>query len=137
MTCSGPPDYADRDDARADKLTGSWGEVAANDPAALERELDEHLIGLPKGRVGWRFSVPAALCYWSELTRPALTPRDGTPTTLVRATRTQPPYVMDELITGLDAALGVDFTLLEWDCNHMVPLAMPVETAALIRDYAG
>ncbi len=26
-----------------------------------------------------------------------------------------------------------DFTLLEFDCDHMVPLARPVETAAVIR----
>jgi lipase len=75
------------------------------------------------------------MAYWSELTRPALTPRDGTPTTLVRAKLTQPPYVTDELTVALDAALGADFTLHEWDCNHMVPLAMPAETAALVRDH--
>ncbi len=46
---------------------------------------------------------------------------DGTPTTVVRANRTEPPYVTDELVTALDAALGADFTLLEWDCDHMVP----------------
>jgi lipase len=77
------------------------------------------------------------LSYWSELSRPAVAPRDGTPTTLVRATRTQPPYVTDELVTGLDAALGTDFTLLDWDCDHMVPLALPARTAALIREHAG
>lgn len=131
------PDYTDRDEARAEKLDGSWAEVAATDPDALERELDEHLVELPNGRVGWRISVPAMLSYWSELTRPAPTPRAGTPTTLVRATRTQPPYVTDELLTGLGAALGTDFTALEWDCDHMVPLAMPAETAVLIRDHVG
>jgi lipase len=128
----GSPDYTDRAEARADKLDGSWVEVDERD---LDRELDEHLVDLPNGRVGWRISLPAAMAYWSELTRPALTPRDGTPTTLVRAKLTQPPYVTDELTVGLDAALGADFTLHEWDCNHMVPLAMPAETAALVRDH--
>lgn len=131
----GSPDYTDRGEALAEKMDGSWGEIAARDPDELERELDEHLVDLPNGRVGWRISVPAMLCYWSELTRPAPTPRPGTPTTLVRATRTHPSYVMDELTTGLDAALGADFSLLHWDCDHMVPLAMPAETAALIRDH--
>jgi lipase len=130
----GSPDYADRGEAEAEKLNGSWAEV---DRDELDRELDEHLVELPNGRVGWRLSVPAVLSYWSELTRPAVVPRDGTPTTLVRATRTQPPYVTDELTSGLEAALGTDFALLEWDCDHMVPLAKPAETAALIRDRLG
>ena len=128
------PDYTDRAEARSEKANGSWGDVDADE---LDRELDEHLVDLPNGRVGWRLSVPAVLSYWSELTRPAVVPRDGTPTTLVRASRTQPPYVTDELTSGLDAALGTDFTLHEWDCDHMVPLAKPVETAALIRDRLG
>ncbi|MDT5073804.1 MAG: lipase, partial [Mycobacterium sp.] len=32
---------------------------------------------------------------------------------------------------------ATDFTLLEWDCDHMVPLARPAETAALIREHLG
>jgi lipase len=55
------PDYPDRAEARADKVAGAWGEVADHDPAELERELDEHLIALPDGRLGWRISVPAAM----------------------------------------------------------------------------
>jgi lipase len=128
------PDYTDRAEARADKLDGSWSEV---DDGDLERELDEHLVDLANGRVGWRISLPAAMSYWSELSRPALIPRDGTPTTVVRAKLTQPPYVTEQLTAGLEAALGADFTLHEWDCNHMVPLAMPAETAALIRTHLG
>jgi lipase len=126
------PDYTDREEARDDKLSGSWAEVDAGD---LDRELDEHLVDLPNGRVGWRISLPATMSYWSELARPALIPRDGMPTTLVRAKLTQPPYVTDELTAGLDATLGANFTLHEWDCNHMVPLAMPAETAAVIRTH--
>ncbi|NVN52626.1 alpha/beta hydrolase [Mycolicibacterium hippocampi] len=125
------PDYTDREEARAEKADGSWGDVA---PDELERELNEHLVSLPNGRVGWRISVPAMLSYWSELTRPVALPRRGTPTTLIRATRTDPPYAHDQLITTLDAGLGASFALLEWDCDHMVPLAKPAETAAVIRD---
>lgn len=126
------PDYTDRAEARAEKADGSWGEV---DPAELERELDEHLIDLPNGRSGWRISIPAMMSYWSELARPVLLPRDGTPTTLIRATRVEPPYATDELIAGLDAALGSDFVLHQWDCDHMVPNARPEETAAVIRSH--
>lgn len=126
------PDYTDRAEARAEKVDGSWGEVEEQE---LERELDEHLIDLPNGRVGWRLSVPAMLSYWSELTRPVMLPRHGTRTTLVRAKRTSPAYAGDELIATLDGAVGPGFTLLEWDCDHMVPLALPADTATVIREH--
>ena len=124
------PDYTDREEARAEKVSGSWGEV---DSEELERELDEHLIALPNGRAGWRISIPAMLSYWSELARPITLPHNGTPTTLVRATRTDPPYATDALISSLEARLGPNFALEEWDCDHMVPQARPADTAALIR----
>jgi lipase len=122
------PDYTDREEARAEKVNGSWGEV---DPEELDRELDEHLIDQPNGRVGWRLSVPAMMSYWSELARPIRLPRNGIPITLVLATKTDPPYVTDELLTGLRAR--PDFTLLEFDSDHMVPGARPADTAAVIR----
>lgn len=128
------PDFADRAEARADKAAGAWGEL---DAAELERELDEHLMALPNGRVGWRIGLPAIMSYWSELARPIAMPRKGTPTTLVRATRTTPPYVSDELVAALDTGLGADFTLVDFDCDHMIAQAKPAETAALIRDLLG
>ncbi len=129
------PDYPDRAEATADKLSGSWAEVAATFPDELTRELDEHLIALPNGRLGWRISVPATMSYWSELTRPIPLPRSGTPTTLMLATRTSPPYVTDTLISTLREALGASFTLAEVDCDHMVAQALPAETAAIIRGH--
>jgi lipase len=125
------PDYADREEARSEKATGSWADV---DGAELEAELDEHLVARPGGRVGWRLSLPAMISYWSELARPIVLPRSGTPTTLVRATRTDPPYVSDTLIEALDVSLGPDFTHVDFDCGHMVPLALPARTAAVIRE---
>jgi len=122
------PDYTDREEARAEKVNGSWGEV---DPEELDRELDEHLIDLPGGRAGWRISIPAMLSYWSELARPIQLPRNGIPVTLVRATKTDPPYVTDALLAGLGERPY--FTLLEFDCDHMVPQARPADTAAVIR----
>ncbi|MCK0174655.1 MULTISPECIES: alpha/beta fold hydrolase [Mycobacteriaceae] len=126
------PDYTDRAEARQEKVSGSWGEVPA---AELDRDLDEHLVELPNGRSGWRISLPAMMAYWSELARPVPVPRDGMPVTLVRATRTHPPYATDELLGALDAALGPNLTVLEWDCDHMVPHARPEETAAVIRGH--
>ncbi|MDT0574509.1 alpha/beta hydrolase, partial [Streptomyces sp. DSM 3412] len=99
------PDYPDRAEARAEKANGSWGEVA---PEELERDLDEHLVALPDGRYGWRISIPAMMSYWSELARPVALPRKGTPTVLVRATRTTPPYASDGLIGALSGHLGSD-----------------------------
>jgi lipase len=124
------PDYPDREEARAEKVNGSWGEV---DRDELERELDEHLIAHPNGRMGWQISVPAMMSYWSELARPVALPAPGTPTTLIRATRTQPPYVSDALVSLLGDRLGSNFTLLDFDCDHMVAHAKPAETAAAVR----
>lgn len=123
------PDYPDRAEARDEKVNGSWGEVPTDE---LERELDEHLVALPSGRVGWRISVPAMMSYWSELARPIAWPT--VPVTVVRATRTAPAYVSDALVNGLRERLGADFTLLDVDCDHMVAQALPAETAAVIRD---
>lgn len=128
------PDYPDRAEARAEKANGSWGEVAS---AELDRDLDEHLVELPGGRFGWRISIPAMMSYWSELARPVALPRKGTPTVLVRATRTSPPYARDGLISALGDRLGPDFTLLDWDCDHMVAQAKPAETAKLILEQLG
>lgn len=125
------PYYTDLAEARAEKMTGSWGEVA---PEELDRDLDEHLMQLPDGQWGWRVSMPAMASYWSELARPVVLPPTQIPTTLVRATKTNPPYATDSLITNLAEHLGSNFTLLDWDCNHMVGQALPAETAALIRN---
>lgn len=123
------PDYPDAAEARAEKENGAWSDV---DPELLDIELDEHLIALPTGRVGWRISVPAVMSYWSELARPIVLPH-STPTTLVRATRTSPPYVEEALIDGLRTRLGPNFHLADLDCNHMVDQAHPAEAAAVIR----
>ena len=59
------PDYTDREEAahgEGERLVG-----ARSTPDELDRELDEHLIDLPDGRVGWRISIPAMMSYWSEL----------------------------------------------------------------------
>ena len=124
------PDYTDREEARAEKANGSWGDV---DSAVLEVELDEHLVELPGGRCGWRISIPAMMSYWSELARPIIVPPNGIPTTLVRATRTDPPYVTEELLAGLGTR--AEFTVVDFDCDHMVAQARPAEAAAVIRKH--
>jgi lipase len=64
------------------------------------------------------------------LARPIALPPNTIPATLVRAARTDPPYVTDELLAGL--AGRPDFTLVDFDCLHMVAQARPAETAAVI-----
>ena len=125
------PDYTDRAEARTEKATGSWADVPSAD---LDEDLDEHLIALPNGRYGWRICIPAMASYWSELARDITLPHKGTRTTLVRAAFQSPPYVSEALISGLSDQLGADFTLVDFGCQHMVPLAKPAETAAVIRD---
>ncbi|MGI9162242.1 MAG: alpha/beta fold hydrolase [Mycobacterium sp.] len=124
------PDYPDREEARAEKLSGAWADVP---PEHMDTELDRHLIELPSGRYGWRLFVPAMMSYWSELARDIVLPHRGTPTTVVRALLTDPPYVGDALIDGLTERLGSDFTLIDLECLHMVFLPKPAETAAAIR----
>jgi len=124
------PDYPDPAEAREEKAGGSWADV---DPALLDADMDEHLITLPGGRYGWRIYVPAMVSYWSELARPVVYPRPGTPTILVRALWTDPPYVTDSLIAGLREHLGENLALVDLECLHMVAQAKPAETAALIR----
>jgi lipase len=125
------PDYADPNEARAAKTNGSWAEV---DPAVLDAELDEHLIALPDGRYGWRYSLPAMMSYWSELAREIVLPPNGIGTTLVRAARTSPSYVTDGLVTAMRERLGTDFQLMDFECDHMVAETRPAEVAALIRE---
>jgi lipase len=125
------PYYLDRDEARNEKASGSWADV---DPVELDAELDEHLIERTDGRCGWRISIPAMMSYWSELARDFVVPHKGIRTTLVRAGRTDPPYVTEALIEALAENLGPRFSLVEFDCNHMVAQAKPAETAAVILD---
>ena len=128
------PDFTDREEAREEKISGSWADVDLGD---VDVELDDHLVALPNGRFGWRICVPAMVAYWSELARAPVLPPNGIPTTLARATWTRPPYVADALIESLAARPGSDFRLVDFECEHMVAHAKPAETAALIRDRMG
>lgn len=125
------PDYPDVAEVQTEKATGSWSDV---DPALLDAELAEHLVKLPNGRYSWRVSLPAMMSYWSELARDIVLPPAGTATTLVRAKWTAPQLVTNQLIAGLHQRLGPDFSLLDFECNHMVPYAKPTEVAALVRN---
>jgi len=128
------PDYTDLAEARTEKSSGAWADVP---PAELDAECANHLIALPNGRYGWRVCIPAMMSYWSELARDIVLPRNGTPTALIRAAFSDPPYVTEALIDGLTQRLGPDLALSEFGCRHMVPLADPAATAVVIRDMLG
>lgn len=125
------PDYADEEQARADKVGGAWGDVPAG---LLDEEIAEHLVDRPGGRKGWRISTAAIGAQFGELARPFVLPRAGLPTVLVQGMRVQPPYVTAELKAGLRAHLGDRFRLVEADCDHMVPQAKPELVAELVRE---
>lgn len=124
------PDYTDRAEARSEKSAGVWADVP---PDELDDDLDEHLLALPNGRLGWRVCLPAMVSYWSELARDVALPHRGTSTTLIRAAFQDPPYVTEALIDALAGHLGDEFTFVDFACQHMVAHVKPAETAAVIR----
>ncbi|WP_307828658.1 alpha/beta hydrolase [Antrihabitans sp. YC2-6] len=124
------PDYTDVEEARSDKLSGAWGEVPEE---LLDTEIHEHLSTTRNGRVGWRMGIPAITGYWSELAREFVLPPPGLRVALVQAMKVQPAYVTDAFKAALRTQLGDNFTLHEFDCDHMVPLSRPRETAEIVR----
>lgn len=125
------PDYTDVAEARNEKLGGDWGEVERR---LLDAELAEHLVPTAGGRVGWRMSVPAIAAFYGELARDFVLPPAELPTVLVQARETQPPFVTEAFKAALVAHLGGHLSYREFDCDHMVPLALPTETEQVIRE---
>ncbi|AEF42191.1 alpha/beta fold hydrolase [Hoyosella subflava] len=125
------PDYTDREEARSDKVNGAWRDV---DPDVLERELTEHLVVLPNGRVNWRISMPGVITTFSELARPAALPPRNTPTVLVVARRSSPPFVTAEFRAMLENHLGPALTVVEAETDHMVAQEDPGLVGAIVRD---
>ncbi|MXP20700.1 alpha/beta fold hydrolase [Gordonia sp. HNM0687] len=125
-------DYADADHARSTKRDEGWADIPE---ALLDKEIDEHLIPLANGRMGWRVSAPAAATAWSEMARDAVLPPAGLPTAVVVADRVRPPFVGADFLAS---CVGVESTrVVHADCGHMVPYLAPELTAALIREMVG
>ncbi len=122
------PDYPDIEAARRDKVESDWGEVESR---LVEVELAEHLVTTAQGRRAWRMSLPAMISYFGQLARELTLPPADTRTVLVRALKS--PWVTPQLRPALAAHLGDKLTVHEFDCDHMVPLALPAETAAIVR----
>lgn len=124
------PDYTDAAEAKSEKVNGAWADVPTE---LLEAEVADHLIETADGRVAWRISTPAIVASWGELARPLVVPPADVPTIVVQAMRVQPPYVSESFAAALHERLGDRLTMLEFDCDHMVAQAKPVEVAELVR----
>ncbi|MGV9825396.1 alpha/beta fold hydrolase [Gordonia sp. NPDC003429] len=122
-------DYADADAARAAKRAEGWGEVPAH---LLEREITDHLIPRPHGRMGWRISAASVATAWSELTRPVVLPPPGIPTDVVIADRVDPPFVRPAFVAACIAERP-QVRFHHVDCGHMVPFLEPDLCADLVR----
>ncbi|MFW0792394.1 alpha/beta fold hydrolase [Gordonia sp. CPCC 205515] len=121
-------DYADAAAARAAKRSEGWAQVPDR---LLDKEIGDHLIELPNGRVGWRVCAPAAAAAWSEIAGALVLPPAGLPTVVVVADQVDPPFVRAEFLEAVAAQREV--TVIHADCGHMVPFLAPELTAQLVR----
>lgn len=128
------PDYPDAEEARLEKLHGSWSDV---EPALLDAEIDEHLIELPNGRYGWRVCLPAMMSYWSELARDPVLPPAQTATILVRASeprrRTSATNSSRRCRTGWDRGSGCWISTATTWCPTPSPTTSPRWLASCSR----
>ncbi|MFN8022419.1 MAG: alpha/beta fold hydrolase [Acidimicrobiales bacterium] len=86
--------------------------------AAVQEDLDEHLVQGDDGRWRYRFHPPAIITGWGELCSPV--PRlPAAPPTLVVAANGA-PFVTPEIDADLRAQLGDQLSLVRLDCGHMV-----------------
>lgn len=122
--------YPDADAARAAKRSEGWADIPDR---LLDKEIDDHLIDLPDGGVGWRISAPATAAAWSEMAREFVLPPAGLPTVLVVADRVDPPFVRAAFLDACAAQRGSEVEVIHADCEHMVPFLEPDLTASAIR----
>ncbi|MGV9711767.1 alpha/beta fold hydrolase [Gordonia sp. NPDC003424] len=126
--------YADADAARAAKRSEGWADIPDR---LLDKEIDDHLIELPDGRVGWRISAPAAATAWSEMAGDVVLPPENVPTAVVVADRVDPPFVRPAFLEAVAAQRADSVEVIHADCEHMVPFLEPELTARLIRSMIG
>ena len=122
--------YADRVEARADRVRNGWQDVAAD---LLDAEIEAHLEQREDGRWHWRYCRSALVAVFGELTRPVPAPPPGVPTMLLSG-RASPAVTADYRAACLDA-LGDDLTQVELDCGHLVYYERPAETAEHISAF--
>lgn len=123
-------DYPDAAVAAAAKRGEGW---AAVPDRLLDKEIDDHLMPLANGRMGWRVSAPAAATAWSEMARPYELPPLGLPTAVIVASRVDPPFVGARFVADCAAQRAETVEFVHADCEHMVPFLVPDICADLIR----
>lgn len=123
------PDYPDAAEARAEKANG----VVGRGSGAARRRTRRAPGGTARRAVRLADQRTGDDVVLERAGPPLVLPR-STPTTLLRATRTSPPYVDARLIEALQTRLCTKFQLVDLDCNHMVDQARPAEVAAVIHD---
>lgn len=123
-----PETYPDRAAARTEQLV-RWAGVSDR---LVDAELDAHLV-LDGDHWRYRYSTPALVTAWGEMARPAVTPRAGTPTLLLPATRAD--FVRPEWVERMRAELGAALTVHPMDTGHMVHLERPAATAEAITEF--
>lgn len=107
------PGFVSPDEAMQARLMGNEAIRAA-----VQEDLDEHLVQGDDGRWRYRFHPPAIITGWGELCSPV--PRLAvTPPTLVVAANGA-PFVTPEIEADLRAQLGDQLSLVRLDCGHMV-----------------
>jgi lipase len=126
-TCPGEF-YPDLAAARAERAR-RWEGIP---DALVDAEIEHHLFE-EGGRWRYRYSTPAVVAAWSEVSRPAITPPSDMPTLLLPAAKAD--YVDPAWVERLRAELGERLTVQEMDTAHMVYLEQPAETAAAIRAF--
>ncbi|WP_127783672.1 alpha/beta fold hydrolase [Rhodococcus sp. X156] len=124
-----PPVFADAEQARAQQRK-DW---AAAPQAAVDAEVDQHLVERAEGGLTWRLSTPAMVASWSELARPSVAPPAGLPTVVLRAGQVHPPYLTDATLEGWREVLGDALRLQVLDAGHMVEQEQPAVVAELVR----
>ena len=122
--------YADRAEARADRVRNGWQDITAN---LLDAEIEAHLEQREDGRWHWRYCRSALIAVFGELTQPVPAPPSGVPTLLLSG-RASPAVTAVYRAACLDA-LGDDLTQVELDCGHLVYYERPAETARHISTF--
>jgi lipase len=84
------------------------------------------------GRLRFRVRTAAAVTFYSELARDAVTPPPSVATLILRAPREK---VVRRHFLKLCAAAGSDVTLVDIDCGHMMLEERPVEVLAAVRQF--
>jgi lipase len=91
------------------------GGLISTPRAFLEEEMRDHLAQTLDGRLVKRYSRPAAIAAWGEMSRPPVPPAD-VPTLMITGSESQVPTA--EHIPRYERALGERFAHLELHAGH-------------------